>query len=181
MFGCIRVATPADAGVIADIYAPAVRDTAISFETRPPTREGFHERIERTLHAFPWFVFENDGKVLGYAYAGPFRSREAYRWSTEISVYVRDGFHRKGIGRGLCELVLDVVERQGYALALAGVTLPNGGSVRLFESLAFEQAGVFERVGYEFGKWHDVGWWQRPLRASCAPEPPMPFSLLRAA
>ena len=74
-----------------------------------------------------------------------------------------------------------MVERQGYALALAGVTLPNEGSVRLFESLGFEQAGVFERVGYKFGKWHDVGWWQHPLRASCAPEPPMPFSLLRAA
>jgi L-amino acid N-acyltransferase YncA len=179
VYGSIRVATPADAGGIADIYLPAVRESAISFETRAPSAEEFHERIEKTLRAFPWFVFEN-GEVNGYAYAGPFRSRDAYRWSAEVSVYVREGFRRNGIGRALCEIVLDVLERQGYARALGGITLPNAGSVGLLESLGFEPAGVFERVGFKFGRWHDVGWWQRALRDPRAPEPPIPFEELRA-
>src|SRR5437879_8135236 len=110
---------------------------AISFEVAPPAPDEMHERIERTLHGFPRLVFEAD-QVLGYAYAGPFRSREAYRWSTEVSAYVREGFQRKGIGRALCELLLDLLRRQGYARAFAGVTLPNPGSVGLFESLEFE-------------------------------------------
>src|SRR5207249_2679746 len=180
VYGSLRVATPADAGAVADIYAPVVRDTAISFETTPPTADEFHQRIEKTLHAFPWFVFEN-GEVLGYAYAGPFASRPAYRWSAEISVYVRDGFHRKGIGRGLCEAVLDVLERQGYARALAGTTLPNPRSVGLFESLGFSRAGVFERVGFKFGTWHDVAWFQRALASPRAPDAPIPFGELRGA
>jgi L-amino acid N-acyltransferase YncA len=179
VFGCIRVARPGDAEAIRDIYAPYVRDTAISFEVTPPDLEGMHERIERTLHGFPWLVFEN-GEVLGYAYAGPFSSREAYRWSAEISVYVREDSHGNGIGRALCEYLLETLGRQGYAQAFAGTTLPNEASVGLFESLGFEPAGVFERAGYKLGRWHDVGWWQRSIGDTPrSPEPPTPFSALR--
>jgi phosphinothricin acetyltransferase len=181
MFGCVGVATPGDAGSISEIYGPVVRDTAISFEVCPPTAEEMHARIERTLHGFPWLVFE-EGGVLGYAYAAPFRSREAYRWAAELSVYVRGDVRRQGIGEALCEFLLDVLQRQGYARAFAGITLPNPASVGLFESLGFEPAGVFERVGYKLGRWHDVGWWQRSIaEASPAPDPPVPFSELRAA
>ena len=180
MYGCIRVATPGDAAAIAEIYAPAVRDSAISFEVTPPDLEQMHERVERTLHGFPWFVFEN-GEVLGYAYGGPFKSREAYQWTAEVSVYVREGYHQQGIGRALCECVIDVLDRQGYAVAAAGVTLPNPGSVGLFESLGFEPVGVYRRVGYKFDRWHDVGWWQRDLPRPSAPERPTPFSVLRSA
>src|SRR3954468_13864867 len=137
MYGCVRVARPDDARAIADIYAPVVRKTAISFEVAPPDLEEMHERIERTLHAFPWLVFEK-GEVLGYAYAGPFSSRPAYRWSAELSVYVRADSHRRGIGRALTEYLLDILERQGFASAYAGTTLPNPGSIGMFESLEFE-------------------------------------------
>jgi phosphinothricin acetyltransferase len=181
VFGCIRVARPGDAAAIRDIYAPYVRDTAISFEVAPPDLEGMHERIERTLHGFPWLVFEND-EVLGYAYAGLFSSRAAYRWSTEVSVYVREGFHGNGIGRALCEYLLETLGRQGYAQAFAGTTLPNAASIGLFESLGFESAGVFQRVGYKLGRWHDVGWLQRSIGGfTDAPEIPAPFRELQSA
>jgi phosphinothricin acetyltransferase len=179
MFGCIRVARPEDAAAVADIYRPSVIGSAISFEVTPPDLEEMHERIERTLHGFPWLVFERD-EVLGYGYAGPFKSREAYRWSAELSVYIRSDAHRQGVGRALIEFLLDVLERQGYSGAYAGITLPNPGSVGLFESLGFEPAGVFRDVGYKLDRWHDVGWWQRSI-ADLQPDPlpPTPFSVLR--
>ena len=139
-----------------------------------------HERIERTLHGFPWLVFERNGEVLGYAYAGPFSARAAYRWSVELSVYIRPDSHRQGIGRALIEFLLDMLERQGYVSAYAGSTQPNPGSRSLFKSLGFEPAGVFRNVGYKRGRWHDVGWWQRTI-ADLPPDPadPIPFSVLR--
>ncbi|MFN2544013.1 MAG: arsinothricin resistance N-acetyltransferase ArsN1 family B [Actinomycetota bacterium] len=180
MLGCIRVARPDDAAAVAAIYGPVVRDTAISFEATPPGLEEMHERIERTLREFPWLVFESEGDVLGYAYAGPFKSREAYRWSVELSVYVDRRAQRQGIGKALMEFLLAVLERQGHAKAYAGITLPNPGSVGLFESLGFEPAGVFRDVGNKLGRWHDVGWWQRCV-ADLPPDPtpPTPFAVLR--
>jgi phosphinothricin acetyltransferase len=177
----VRVATPDDAAPIAEIYGALVRDTAITFEVIPPSAGEMRERIERTLYSFPWLVFE-EGGVLGYAYASRFRSREAYRWSVELSAYIREDSRRKGIGRVLCEGLLDLLGRQGFACALAGITLPNPPSVGLFESLGFERAGVLRRVGYKLGRWHDVGWWQRSLGGiAAAPDPPIPFVELRAA
>ena len=121
-------------------------------------------RIEASAGTYPWLVAEGDSAVIGYAYAGEFRQRAAYRWSAEVSVYI-DMHHRaKGAGRALMTRLLEELRAGDFANALAGVTLPNTASERLFESLGFLPVGVFRSAGYKFGIWHDVGWWQLALR-----------------
>lgn len=172
----IRLATEGDAEAVAAIYAPVVEETAISFEAEPPTRAEMGERIAETLTRFPWLVCERGGAVLGYAYAGTHRSRAAYRWSADVSVYVADEARRAGVGRDLYESLLAVLRLQGFVNAYAGITLPNPASVGLHESIGFEPVGVYEDVGYKRGGWHDVGWWHLSL-ADHGPEPDPPLAL----
>ncbi|GAA1841817.1 GNAT family N-acetyltransferase [Pseudonocardia ailaonensis] len=177
----IRLATPDDAAAVAAVYAPYVRDTAISFESEPPPEAEMRERIAGTLPAHPWLVADLDG-VRGYAYAGPHRSRAAYRWSVDVSVYTGPDVHRCGVGRALYTALLALLTEQGYAHAFAGVTLPNPPSVGFHEALGFEAVGVFRAVGYKFDRWRDVGWWQRPLVGpQASPAEPVPLARLDPA
>ncbi|MEM1417809.1 MAG: arsinothricin resistance N-acetyltransferase ArsN1 family B [Myxococcota bacterium] len=159
----VRLATPADGEALAAIYAPIVRETAISFEASPPSGEAMAARVEATLRTHPWLVAAREGAVVGYAYAGPHRRREAYRWAVETSVYVDARARRGGVARRLYEALLAQLALLGYREALAGVTLPNEASVAFHESFGFEPVGIYRRVGFKRGAWHDVGWWQRPL------------------
>ncbi len=173
----IRSADPQrDAAACAAIYAPYVRETVISFETEPPTTQEFVARIGRTVERHPWLVGEEDGAVVAFAYAGPHRERAAYRWATDVSVYVDSRFHRRGIGRRLYLALFELLERQGFRIACAGVTLPNAASVGLHESLGFTPVGIYRRIGWKAGAWWDVGWWQRELGNGTSPgrsgEPP---------
>ncbi|WP_435153487.1 arsinothricin resistance N-acetyltransferase ArsN1 family B [Haladaptatus sp. DFWS20] len=173
----IRLAETDDAAQIAAIYAPVVRETIISFETDPPDDAEMTNRIRKTLPTYPWLVCEHDDSILGYAYAGAHRTRDAYQWSVDVSVYVHAEHRRSGIGRGLYESLFALLEKQGYYNAYAGIALPNAASVGLHESLGFEQVGVYEDVGYKNGAWHDVGWWQRQLHPSeDEPNPPSPLT-----
>jgi L-amino acid N-acyltransferase YncA len=166
----IRLArTDDDAGVHA-IYAPFCEHTVVSFETEAPSVEEMAGRIARTLQFHPWLVCEEGGRVLGYAYATSHRQRAAYRWSVEVSAYVADGHRRRGLGRAMYTSLFRVLELQGFCNAYAGVTLPNPASVGLHEAMGFVPVGVYRRVGYKFGAWHDVGWWQLAL----LPHPPHP-------
>jgi L-amino acid N-acyltransferase YncA len=164
----VRVADHADAASILDIYAPIVTGTAISFEENVPTREEIERRIA-TSHV--WFVVETVGGVGGYAYAGRFHPRDAYRWSAEVSVYVAERARGQGLARKLIDSALDWLLEHGYVNAFAGITLPNPASVGLFESLGFETIGVQRQAGFKMGAWHDVGWWQRMLREQPVPPP----------
>lgn len=121
-------------------------------------------RIERTLPAYPWLVYERQGEVLGYAYGSRHAERAAYRWSADVSVYVRDDARRMGIGRALYSALLPLLCELGYHQAFAGITLPNAASVGLHQALGFTPVGMFRNVGYKLGTWHDVGWWQMALR-----------------
>jgi L-amino acid N-acyltransferase YncA len=159
----VRDAIAADAGRCAEIYAPYVRDTAISFETEPPSAEEMAARIEAALATHAWLVLEDAGRVVGYAYGGPFRTRPAYRWSASVSVYTEHGRRRSGAGRALCTALLDRLEARGYRTALAGIALPNEASVGLHRALGFELVGTYRRVGWKLGRWHDVARFQRPL------------------
>lgn len=152
----IRTATLADAQAIADIYAPIVRETAISFESEPPNSEEMAGRIAQTLQTHPWLVAVEDDAMLGYAYASQFRARAAYRWTCEVSAYVATGTRCGGVGRALYEDLLDCVRRQNFHTALAIVTLPNAASIGFHESFGFEPAGVLKEVGFKFDAWHDV-------------------------
>ena len=176
----IRPATAADAEPIAAIYAPYVRDTAISFEVVPPTRDTMAERIRAVTAMYPWLVCAEGADVRGYAHAGCHRERAAYQWSVDVSVYVRADAHRGGIGRALYTALLRIVTAQGFYNAYAGITLPNAGSVGLHESFGFRPVGVYAHVGHKFGAWHDVGWWALELQPRPpAPSPPRPADPLQ--
>jgi L-amino acid N-acyltransferase YncA len=159
----VRDASERDAAACAAIYAPYVTDTAISFETEPPEPDEMARRIESAQRTHAWLVLEDGGRVIAYAYGGQFRTRTAYRWSCEVSVYVEPGRHRTGAGRALYEALLARLAERGYTTALAGMTLPNDASVGLHAALGFEPVGTFRRVGYKHGAWHDVAWVQRML------------------
>ncbi|MFL5291268.1 MAG: arsinothricin resistance N-acetyltransferase ArsN1 family B [Myxococcales bacterium] len=169
----IRPASAADAEAIAAIYRPIVLDTAISFETVPPGPAEMERRIAAALEIAPWLVYEEQGKVGGYAYGSRHRERAAYQWSVDVSVYVDGAFRRRGIGSALYKALFPLLRLQGFFAAHAGITLPNAGSVGLHESLGFVRVGVYRSVGYKLGAWHDVGWWQLSLRDR-VPEPPPP-------
>lgn len=169
----IRLATPDDAPGVQAIFAPIVRETAISFELEPPTVEAMRQRIAETLEQRPWLVCERRGDILGYVYASQHRTRAAYQWSVDVSVYVQASARRLGVGRALYRSLLALLPLQGFYRAHAGITLPNPASVALHESLGFSPVGVYRAVGYKLGAWHDVGWWQRTLQEPVSPPAPL--------
>ncbi|MEQ9813537.1 MAG: arsinothricin resistance N-acetyltransferase ArsN1 [Azospirillaceae bacterium] len=156
----IRPATIDDAAAIQAIYAPVVEETVISFEEEPPSVSEMARRIAATLRDHPFLVANLDGVIAGYAYAGPYRSRPAYRWSVDVTVYVDPARHRRGIGRALYGALLTELARRGTHAAFAGIALPNPGSVALHEATGFVHAGTHREAGRKFGRWVDVGWWQ---------------------
>ena len=158
----IRDATADDASACASIYAPYVRETAISFETDPPGVPQMAERIALAQRTHAWLVLDDDG-VRGYAYGSVFKARAAYRFSCEVSVYVELGRRRTGAGRLLYEALFDRLVERGYRTAVAGMTLPNDASVGLHRALGFELVGTYRRIGWKHGQWHDVMWMQRSL------------------
>jgi L-amino acid N-acyltransferase YncA len=168
----VRDATAQDADACAAIYAPYVTDTAITFEYEPPTTEEMAGRIAAAQRAHAWLVLEDDGRVVGYAYAGPYKERAAYRWSCEVSVYLEHGRRRGGGGRALYEALLARLAERGYRTAIAGMTLPNEASVGLHRALGFEPIGTSRRIGWKHGAWHDVAWAQRALGSGPPDAPP---------
>jgi L-amino acid N-acyltransferase YncA len=167
----IRLARREDAAQLAAIYRPYVTEAATSFELEAPDAAEMARRLEAVLAVAPWLVWtDEDGQLLGYAYASRHRDRPAYQWSVDVTVYVRGDCHRRGIGKGLYRALFALLRLQGFYLAHAGITLPNPGSVGLHQALGFRPIGVYPAVGWKRGSWHDVGWWQLALQ----PRPPVP-------
>ena len=159
----IREGTPDDAALMREIYAPYVRETAISFEEDVPSVDEMRDRIETVLDRHMFFAAEENGVMLGYAYAAPFRQRPAYRFAAEVSVYVAKHRRSEGMGTALYNALLPWLSDRGYHCALAALTLPNAVSVRLHESAGFKKVAHYVEVGRKFDEWHDVGWWQKVL------------------
>jgi L-amino acid N-acyltransferase YncA len=176
----IRVAGPGDADAVAAIYAPIVRETAISFETEPPSADEMATRIETTLATHPWLVAVRGDKVVGYAYGGQHQQRAAYRWSVNVTAYIDAAARRAGVGRTLYGRLLPILRAQGFRSAFAGITLPNEASVGLHEAVGFTPLGVYHHVGFKLGAWRDVGWWRLALSESHgAPVEPNDFAHFR--
>jgi phosphinothricin acetyltransferase len=167
----VRDATERDAQACAVIYGPYVTDTAITFESDPPLPAEMAQRIAAALHTHAWVVLENQGRVVGYAYGGPFKSRAAYRWSCEVSVYLERGRRRTGGGRALYELLFARLAERGFRTAVAGMTLPNDASVGLHRAMGFEPVGTYRRIGWKQDTWHDVAWAQRTIATGQDPPP----------
>jgi L-amino acid N-acyltransferase YncA len=159
----IRDATEHDAAACAAIYAPYVTDTAITFETDVPTPAQMAERIAGALYTHAWLVLTDAGRVVGYAYGGPYKVRPAYRWSCEVSVYLEPGRRRTGGGSALYRVLFDRLARRGFRTAVAGMTLPNEASVGLHRAMGFEPVGTYRGIGWKHGAWHDVAWTQRAI------------------
>lgn len=165
----LRSACPADGAACAAIYAPYVTDTAITYETEPPSAVEMGRRIEASVRNHAWIVLEDGGRVIGYAYGTPHKTRPAYRWSCEVSVYLEPGRRRTGAGRTLYEELFARLAGRGFRMALAGVSLPNDASLGLHRAMGFEPIGTYRRIGWKHGRWHDCTWLQRELGAGEGP------------
>jgi L-amino acid N-acyltransferase YncA len=174
----VRAARAADAAAIAAIYAPYVLGSVVSFETEAPDALEIARRMAGDEGKYPWLVACDDASaLLGYAYATAFRTRPAYRFSVETTVYVAGDAHGRGIGSALYAALLPALEAQGFVQAIAAITLPNPASVALHERHGFRRIGAYEEVGFKQGGWHSVGLWQRMLAPlSEAPAEPKPLN-----
>ena len=174
----IRPADPdRDAEAIAAVYRPAVEETAASFEEVAPDAHEMAARVRATLSRTPWLVAIGDrGEVVGYAYASPHRERAGYRWSVDVSAYVRPDWRGRRVGRTLYDALLPMLRSQRFVNVYAGIALPNPASVALHESIGMRRIGVYERVGYKFNAWHDVAWYGiRITDPTAPPDEPIPL------
>lgn len=159
----VRDARPEDAAELAAIYRPYVEESVASFEDVAPDSSRIAVRM-KAAPRLPWLVAEDEaGGVVGYAYATRHRDRAAYRWAVDCSVYLQPDRRGHGTGRLLYGTLLPLLRDLGYCRAHAGIALPNPASVALHEACGFKPVGVYQHVGYKFGSWHDVGWWQLSL------------------
>jgi phosphinothricin acetyltransferase len=172
----VRLARAEDGDRVSAIYRPAVVERATSFELDAPDATAMSTRITDCLEKLPWLIAEDEGRVLGYAYASPHRARAAYQWSVDVSAYVHGEAHRHGIGRALYCGLFRILQLQGYVNAYAGITTPNEASERFHQAMGFTPIGVYRGVGYKLGAWHDVVWLERSL-APRDRNPPLPIPL----
>ena len=159
----IRFATEADIPAILNIYGPYVLNTAASFEYTVPTTEEFTQRFRSITAQFPWLVWEEDGKILGYAYGSLPFSRAAYRWCAASSIYLAPRAQGQGIGRKLYAALEDLLQAQGYRKTYAIITSDNPGSLRFHERQGFRFIAEFPECGYKFGKHYGVVWMEKVL------------------
>jgi len=159
----IRHATPDDADAVCRIYNHYVMNTIISFEEAPVAAVEMAARIEELSSTHPWYVYEESGTVVGYAYAGPWRSRPAYRDAVESTVYVESGLVGSGIGSKLYDALISELRRRSFHCAMGGIALPNAASVALHEKKGFIKVAHFREVGWKFQRRIDVGYWELVL------------------
>lgn len=164
MAAVIRAVASDDAPAIAAIYRPIVENTTISFELEAPSAAEMRSRIVALTRGYPWLVGVDGGRIMGYAYASPHRTRAAYASSVDVSVYVGESGRRSGTGRALYgELFARLVRTGTFHRAFVGIALPNDASIAFHQRFGFEHVGVYREVGYKFGRWIDVSWWQRGI------------------
>lgn len=157
----VRPASPQDAAAIAAIYNHYVVNTVVTFEEEPVSAAEFARRMDRNqAGALPWLVVEEDGRVLGYACAAPWKERSAYRYAVEVTVYLAPGNEGHGLGTRLYQRLLPMLKERGIHAVIGGIALPNDASVALHEKFGMRKVAHFTEVGFKFGRWVDVGYWE---------------------
>lgn len=175
----IRFAKAADVAAMLEIYRPFVENTAFSFEYSTPDEAEFLRRFQTITEQFPWLVWEENGEILGYAYAGKAFERVAYNWTAEISVYLHPNVHRQGVGRKLYEKLENILKMQGYQVVYALITAENEVSIAFHSAMGYRLIGDFPNSGYKFGKWYGVVWMEKRLNDTAHPTDfPTPFPKL---
>lgn len=167
--GRLRPIEARDIPAVLELYAPYILETSISFETEVPSLEAFKERVATITKRFPWLVYEENQVIYGYCYGGPFRTRAAYRWSAELSVYVRQGHWGRSIGTSMYTALLEILAKAGFRQAYSCICVPNPGSERLHDAFDFLQCGRMEAVAFKLGKWRDMAILRRPLLDADSP------------
>lgn len=158
----LRFATPDDSLQILGIYAQYI-ETPVTFECALPSQKEFSRRIADIFQFYPYLVCEEDGKIMGYAYAHRHMEREAYQWNAELSVYLDRSSTSRGIGKKMYTLLIEILKLQGVKTVYGGVTAPNEKSEALHKSLGFHVAGTYHKAGYKAGKWHNVTWFEKAV------------------
>lgn len=158
-----REVRAADAPRIAAIYNHYVRETVVTFEEEPVAEAEMARRIAETAAAYPWLVWEDGDGLAGYAYASSWKRRSAYRHTAECTIYLAPGRTGRGIGRALYPALIEAMRGRGLHAAIGGISLPNPASIALHEKLGFVPIGRFGQVGFKFGRWVDVGYWELML------------------
>lgn len=161
----LRIATEADVPAMLSIYAPYILTTTYSFEYDVPTGEAFLQRFRRITARFPWLVWEEDGRILGYAYGSPPFERAAYAWCAESSVYLCPEARGRDIGRRLCAALEELLRLQGYQVLYALITEENTPSRRFHEKNGFLLRAEFPRCGYKFNRWLGLIWMEKRLNS----------------
>ena len=156
----IRECLASDAATVCEIYNHYILDTVVTFEETPLGVAEMAQRIAEIGAVFPWLVIEEGGVVIGYAYASTWKTRSAYRFAVESTIYLAPQSAGRGLGRGLYAVLLAEIRRRGFHSVIGGIALPNGASVALHEKLGFKKIGVFTQVGWKFDRWVDVGYWE---------------------
>jgi len=159
----IRKVIPEDASDIASIYNYYVSETSITFETEQVSIPEMMQRILDISGQFPYLIYEEAGRILGYAYASSWKKRNAYRHTVESTIYLDSAAHGRGVGSLLMEALLDELKRSSIHAVIACISLPNPSSIKLHEKLGFRQVSCFKEVGFKFNRWIDVGDWERLL------------------
>lgn len=170
----IRLAQPIDIPAILAISNWAAINTPANFAVEPETLESWRQSFEQTSAKFPWLVADeadSSAQVIGFAKASPHKSRCAYAWSAEISVYIHPQHHGKRVGSALYGRLIPILKEQGFVTLLAGITLPNPASEKLHAAVGFKHVGTFYKVGWKFDRWHDVGYYELVLRDGNGPPP----------
>lgn len=176
----IRPATEADADAMLAIYAPYVTDTTVSSEYEAPSPAEFCRRIRTYTEKLPWLVCTVDGRAVGYGYASPHRTRAAYQWSVETSIYVAHAYHRQGVAGALYAALFELLRIQGYYNIFVGITSPNETSMKFHKAMGFVISGAYQNSMYKFGQWRDVLWMAKNLREhEGPPQETVPFPALR--
>ncbi len=159
----IRSARVSDAKDLLSIYAPYVEKTAITFEYTVPSLSDFEHRISHTLTKYPYLVYEEEGHILGYAYASTYKDRAAYDWSCEVSIYIAEEARGRHIGTKLYDALESHLQAKGICNLLACITYPNDPSVQFHSQRGYQQVAHFKKIGYKGDKWHDIIWMQKRL------------------
>lgn len=160
----LRVATEADAESMLALYAPYVTHTTVSSEYEPPSLVEFQKRMQTVGELLPWLICKMDGETAGYGYASPHRSRAAYKWSAETSIYVAKKWQRHGIAAAIYSALFEILSMQGYYNIFVGITSPNEKSAAFHTAMGFEHSGSYHNSMYKFGQWRDVSWMAKTLK-----------------
>jgi phosphinothricin acetyltransferase len=179
----IRLANESDAEQILAIYAPfCLPESPVSFELEPPSLAEMKERLRNISATFPWLVWQENSRVVGYAYAGKHKERAAYQWSTDLAIYLAPEAKGKGVAKTLCQVLFELLKQLGYFNVYAGTTLPNPACENLLKSLGCTRVAVYQKVGFKTGRWLDVAWYGLALKPfEDEPKTPMTIDQINSA